>query len=498
MYLQSNQPLPPLKADELGAFDERLNPLLEKALAKDPNNRFQSMAEFAMAIERLDSTWQNSSSLAFLQAPQRKGNTPPEKRGIAQQKKQKSKTHAVLAVVLILLGLAFTGAFFIFSTAEKNKEPSLDPELEKKLGKATGIHRIENTIDSIEASGGDPTQFIDLVLERKAKILSKSARSGLLCRRALICRNLPEAFPFIEKAYDYIGDDANSEGNENTIQTYAYLCNALRKFDRSTEAGFKRLHALKKQWGQERMLTETLIIATDSALRNNRSDDANKLMSSALENRYELAMEADEQLLEIYLALNLNEQLKAISIDTGTGDLSKFDAQLCAAFACRSSDKHEMAADFLKSAHISQDSISKKSNKRSDMVLALELEDLEQEKSGTNSEDEKKSRLRKICKDYLNYQKEHINELQIGAEQLLLSPRILLHSLIQSGLFSEADSVMSEFGFYDFKPLKHSYFDFARVRAVAELLKASSANAEAVRLYNKLPQDIKDSLPASR
>ena len=95
MYVQSHSEVPFLKPAEIIDFDPRINTLLQKALAKDPANRFATMSEFEAALRKLASSWGDPNEIKA-EFGSGKAETESTKRALSRGGKSKLPLPAFL------------------------------------------------------------------------------------------------------------------------------------------------------------------------------------------------------------------------------------------------------------------------------------------------------------------------------------------------------------------------------------------------------------------
>lgn len=120
MYMQSHSDVPLLKADEMVDFDPRINVILQRALARDLEKRYQSMSEFESALHELISTWGKADAMKLGMA-------------VSTSFKPKKKVRGLI-VVSTLLGLyavylCWSACSYFFNKGSRDANTSIQADV---------------------------------------------------------------------------------------------------------------------------------------------------------------------------------------------------------------------------------------------------------------------------------------------------------------------------------------------------------------------------------
>lgn len=511
MYLQSNEPLPPIKADEVSSLDQRTNLLLEKAMAKNPAERFQSMREFALAIDFLLSTWGTRAEMPFSRVQHSQTASASAKIGAGAKagadtrvgSKAKNSPGDSRFIIFAAIGVVLAGVIGTTWLLSSNKSrsgtgassgiatgsssstkssPSKRKEMEDRVAKFTNVNQIFDSINTlpVTTSSGraEAMEFIDIILKKKR--MSESTRSQLLCIKATFCPDFASAYPIAELSHKT--DPLDSE----SALTNAYCGFALEKYEEMMTLGEQHLQQYRKNWMQEDIgapfsikgpTCQVVLIAAKSAILLGKKEDARKLLGVNLQLTPSLA----EDYFDSLAGLDMYHEIQALKFNA-----LAFPTVLVAAFTCRNHGNKELAKFFLEKAAICLDEYNPE-EQATDMRLAMELEKVEQDPTVNSAR--KKAKLQSITKSFLKFKKE-VTENSDFPFVSAMNTRILLDSLIRHGLFAEADQLMQDFDYYNTRLLQSNYLKYASIKAIAELLQASKDEG-AAKCFQKLPSEIK-------
>ena len=204
MYQHINSPPPQLSSQQLERFSPSLNTMLAKALAKDPQQRFESMEEFAGSldgiIEELEGSWASSKFPVNI---------------------------GLLAVVILLLaaGVWLT----VYLNAQKDAVPVLRPVKEEgKLKKFT-----EKVIASEVYIGNKERARQMCISTLRAPSLSNPQRARVLMLASGICESW-EAIAYLMEANILL--QSSSSGRADRLKANLMLGDFLRYVGLSRQA----------------------------------------------------------------------------------------------------------------------------------------------------------------------------------------------------------------------------------------------------------------------
>jgi serine/threonine protein kinase len=254
MYKQIHEPAPAITADQVDRFDSGINELLQKGMAKHPDQRYQNMNEFAAALARL---------YGILEKVKPSKQAPSAAKQGKEGQRPLSLIAGVTAALLLALIVGVSSKVSLDLLSRNNNAGSsqkktseiadLNPDLSHKwitASLAAAAIKKAITADSLYGSGAGLTLISNYL---KSDRLDSRARCLFLLKRAAYEDEQGQKVEYLEKAYRLAAADFQRKVGSNGQELYACCAGAYAqglldsgRFDEAISVCRSMLESCKK------------------------------------------------------------------------------------------------------------------------------------------------------------------------------------------------------------------------------------------------------------
>jgi tRNA A-37 threonylcarbamoyl transferase component Bud32 len=481
MYKHINSPAPQILKNQIQPFDSRINEFLARGMAKDPQQRYQSMAELAGDLKILEESWGRPGLSPHLPGLQEKADL------------RKTPVAGVKVVCLAMVAAALLVAFCFVGWSLKNGQAV------KVAGTAPAADRY---FEELKEHGFSWKYLIGRVqeLDKQEKSLEEDelVRAYLANGRRLAKRHREELAPFCSDPL--LAERCLDDGSSSDTLEHAYLQLAAGKF-REAKRNCDDLLGPQPEFheGNPDSISARLI-ACRAAHKLEGILEARKQMER-LTNLSQITTDYFPYVVRTFLDLDqpevvdsyINRVTSVFVKDAArpvasrqTASLEKFktidyprwkaaqDMALVAQVSDQRPDLRGKAMSVLKSIMHNIDRID-----FAGLNLFLDLE-----RTDSLAAVPARQKLALLAGNWLEMN-------QAGAfpksENCVVLPSTLVGKLISRGLYAEADRLLKHTGYYSFKAAKWSSMENFEEQLITSVLLAHQSEPEVAAMLGKIP-----------